>query len=293
MSRAFNPPSTLSKDEIRTIADVRRDIWTSGFRGMGYGSFGCLAAHYLVKLGHDRHLYKLPGNPLGRNTAMAAFMIGGTFGAFVASTTTGKNEVHNLHPIYDVGSRKPTQRKEPGDAYRKNLERAWERESELKALVRRRTSESMLEDHDDDHDHARDDVFVDEVEDAAGRERIERRRNRLLRRASLQEAMSKRKGLSDSHGGRWTTQSPPEESAAASSNPPTSSSSSSSSSSSFAEEDAELVERKRNRLMRRASLTRTLASQKGGLSDSHGGQWNGNSAYGSGSGGGSGSGYGQ
>ena len=34
MSRSFTPPDTLSDDDIRTVADVRRAVWINGLFGL-------------------------------------------------------------------------------------------------------------------------------------------------------------------------------------------------------------------------------------------------------------------
>ena len=35
MTRGLVPPDTLTKDDIRTLGDVRRDIWSNGIVGGG------------------------------------------------------------------------------------------------------------------------------------------------------------------------------------------------------------------------------------------------------------------
>lgn len=115
MSRAFHPPDTLTKEDIRTIADVRRDIWTQGFYGMATGSLSALVLHSLMSWGQQRtQLFK--GIALNKNTRMASFFLGGSLGAFILATTAGKNSVHELHPIFQVGSRKKPENAElPSD----------------------------------------------------------------------------------------------------------------------------------------------------------------------------------
>jgi hypothetical protein len=103
MSRAFTPPDTLSKEDIRTIADVRRDIWTNSFTGLCVGTVAGFCLHSLAAIGHRRGTWKL--SFLNRNTAFFSVLLGGAVGSFVMSITTGKNEVHNLHPIFQVGAR--------------------------------------------------------------------------------------------------------------------------------------------------------------------------------------------
>lgn len=204
MTRAFTPPETLSKEEIRTIADVRRAIWTDAFYGMAVGSLSAVAMHTLAGFASRRGLVKSLN--LNRNTALFSFLAGGAFGSFIMATTTGKNQVHKLHDIFQVGSKK-----------------------DKEASLRDPASE-------------------------------ERKRNRLLRRKTLQETLEHQRGLSDSHGGKWA----PEDEF----------------SSSMEEKDyavkvdpeEERRMRQMNRVMRRKTLQDTLEHQHG-LSDSHGGKW--------------------
>ena len=49
MSRAFTPPSTMSDEDIMNVADVRRDVWTGGFKGLGIGLGTGFGAHYFGK----------------------------------------------------------------------------------------------------------------------------------------------------------------------------------------------------------------------------------------------------
>ena len=37
MSKAFTPPDTMSQDDILRVADVRRAVWTGGFKGLAVG----------------------------------------------------------------------------------------------------------------------------------------------------------------------------------------------------------------------------------------------------------------
>eukprot|EP00546_Thalassionema_frauenfeldii_P007495 CAMPEP_0178914984 /NCGR_PEP_ID=MMETSP0786-20121207/11753_1 /TAXON_ID=186022 /ORGANISM="Thalassionema frauenfeldii, Strain CCMP 1798" /LENGTH=128 /DNA_ID=CAMNT_0020588001 /DNA_START=149 /DNA_END=535 /DNA_ORIENTATION=+ len=125
MSRSFTPPDTLSQDEIRTIADVRRDIWTNSFRGMGYGAATGVAGHSILSFLVSRDI--VPKMKLNRNTATFTVLLCASLGSFLAATVTGKNAVHNLHPIFEVGAVKRLPK--PGDdselsEYQKNLEQA-------------------------------------------------------------------------------------------------------------------------------------------------------------------------
>lgn len=133
MSRAFTPPDTLSQDDIRTVADVRRAVWVNGLFGLGFGSVAGMLGHLALQTLQRRHVgshdtaspaggagkaaatasssntkswkHKLlrPLPPLGKNTFLLSFLGGGALGSFLMSTTAGKNAVHLLHPIFNVG----------------------------------------------------------------------------------------------------------------------------------------------------------------------------------------------
>jgi hypothetical protein len=109
MSRAFTPPSSLSKDDIRTIADIRRDMWTNSFKGIGYGSVAGFTCHTMIS-------FITKSAKLNRNTALLSLMGGGALGSFLAATVTGKNQVHMLHPIFSSGSRPLPKEKDDSDA---------------------------------------------------------------------------------------------------------------------------------------------------------------------------------
>ena len=148
MSRSFHPPDTLTKQDVQTIGEVRREIWMDGFYGMALGSMSALVLHSgLSWLGRYR---KLPF-ALTRNTAMAWFLGGGALGSLIFSTAKGKNEVHNLHPIFGRGA-KPPSTTTPSSLC-----------DELAALEQERALRKRIED-----------------------ERVDQERNRLFRRTTLQ-----------------------------------------------------------------------------------------------------------
>ena len=166
MSREFG--DNLTKDDVKTIADVRRDVWTSGFKGMGYGSAGGYILHTITRVIH-RNLSEaargkliLPGSDkpirFNRNTAFFSVMAGSALGSFLMATTTGKNEVHQLHSIFEIGK----------NEYKTPYQKFYE---EGKAKV-------------------------EESEEA-------REKRRLSRRKTVSKRLTEGQGLSDSHSGTW------------------------------------------------------------------------------------------
>lgn len=132
MSRAFTPPETLSKEEIRTIADVRREIWTNGFRGLAFGSLAGWTSHLAAKIASQRFAgaRRLFGNvAFGPNTAMLSFMSGGALGSFAFATAAGKNSVHHLHPVLE-NNRRVDANVNQGSMYQIMVARAKQEEAE-------------------------------------------------------------------------------------------------------------------------------------------------------------------
>jgi len=212
MSRAFTPPDTLSQENIRTIADVRRDIWTSGFQGLAIGSAGGYFLHSTARFVHNRlsDASKLkvsaPGNAsmhFSRNTAWLSFMAGGAIGSFAMATAAGKNRVHSLHDIYEIG------KKQPGTEYQRNLALATSRDEEVQERVRRRISrratvkKRLEEGHGLGDSHGGHWIADDDVTTEDDLSRDASMRRRMSRRSTVRKRLEEGHGLSDSHGGHW------------------------------------------------------------------------------------------
>mmetsp|Transcript_21058 Transcript_21058/g.38241 ORF Transcript_21058/g.38241 Transcript_21058/m.38241 type:complete len:192 (+) Transcript_21058:164-739(+) len=186
MTRAFTPPETMSKEDIRKVADVRRDIWTAAFWGMGVGSLGCFALHGVARR-------TKMGAQLNRNTAFLSFLAGGAFGSFLMATTTGKNEVHKIHDVFQVGSKQELEKQQD---LLSSINRTEREERARNRVLRRKTIQDTIQHGQgltDSHGGrwAREDqrfegqiVFVDEDE-----ERAMRQQNRMLRRKTLQDTI--------------------------------------------------------------------------------------------------------
>jgi len=106
MSRAFNPPDTLTKEEIRTIADVRRDIWTNGFWGLAFGSISGYLLHKSAQILQSKSIVIPKTTVLNKNSAFFSFMAGGALGSFTFATAAGKNSVHHLHGVIESNKKK-------------------------------------------------------------------------------------------------------------------------------------------------------------------------------------------
>lgn len=172
MSKSTTPAvATLSKEDKLILANVRRDIWTSAFKGMGYGSIGFFLTHSVALMAQNRGLFK---GGLNRNTAMLAFLGGGSLGSFLMATTTGKNEVHNLHPIFEIGQKK---REAPDGLteYQRSIQKSQHQQTS--------TTTAFVQE----------DSLPQELQ-----------KNRITRRKTLQGTIEHGHGLSDSHGGQWT-----------------------------------------------------------------------------------------
>ena len=176
MSRAFHPPDTLSKDDIRTIADVRREIWINSMKGLLYGTLTGFTLYSMASIGqHKLKLWNLSPKTLNRNTAFLSVLLGGAIGSFIMSVTTGKNEVHNLHHIFTIGA-----------FNRKKLEEEDENETISTHLSLKELS--ILQQQ---QQHSSNDGAID---------RTQLERNRLYRRATLTKKMEVQGNRSNHQG---------------------------------------------------------------------------------------------
>jgi len=137
---------------------------------------------------------------LNRNTLGLSIMAGSALGSFLLSAKTGKEEVHSLHPIFEVGAMKDNNEL---DSPRYNQMRAGGDDRHHRRAVRRKTlDDSFQKQHGLSDSHgghwSSSDYFAKEDSD----HRSEMRNRRLMRRKTLDESFN-HPGLSDSHGGHW------------------------------------------------------------------------------------------
>jgi hypothetical protein len=124
------PPETLSPENLRTIAEVRRDVWTNGIRGLAYGSVCGYGLHTIARIGDERQWWTKILTPKGittsttaatkklaltPNTAFLSLLLGGAVGSYLMAVTAGKNAVHRLHDIFEVGAQPPGSRPPPNN----------------------------------------------------------------------------------------------------------------------------------------------------------------------------------
>jgi hypothetical protein len=121
------PPETLSSENLRTIAEVRRDVWTNGVRGLAYGSLCGYGLHTIARIGDERQWWTKILTPKGitttatkrlaltPNTAFLSFLLGGAVGSYLMAVTAGKNAVHRLHDIFEIGAQPPGSSRPPNN----------------------------------------------------------------------------------------------------------------------------------------------------------------------------------
>lgn len=182
-------------------------------KGLFYGSISGYFTHTISKAIYNRMddaskgKIRIPGSdtPLrlkfNRNTAFLSFMLGGALGSFAFATAAGKNEVHNMHDVFEAGKKKPEDKSIT--PYQKAVADA-KKDSELeeidrgrRRLSRRKNVAKRLEDGQGLSDSHGGHWLKDE-------EQIEERRRRLSRRKTVAKRIEEGRGLSDSHGGRWS-----------------------------------------------------------------------------------------
>jgi hypothetical protein len=102
MSKAFTPPDSLSDDDILAIADVRRSVWTGGFRGLAFGLCSGVLAHFAAKTFLPPKYF-----PVVFKQGKYAFLWtlgGGAVFSFVGASVAGKNSVHWMHDTFNRGA---------------------------------------------------------------------------------------------------------------------------------------------------------------------------------------------
>jgi hypothetical protein len=203
------------------------------------------AVQWMSKLGYLRKA------KLNRNTLFMSVLGGGALGSFMFAVTTGKNQVHNLHSIFQVGAN-PT-----GDLdyYQRTLQKARERGEDIRAL-----EHSRLTDHPPTTD-ASVTNNTNPNEKTVDLEKLEQ--IRIIRRKTVNDSFRTGHGLSDSHGGHWV---PDDGKIITDTAVPAAGINTS------GQGQVDVQTLKQMQVLRRKSVNDSLRSGHG-LSDSHGGRW--------------------
>lgn len=160
MTRGLYPPDTLTKDDIRTLNQVRKDLWYNSFIGGGFGAGTGLILHTSAQWARRLGMTSVK---LNRNTLMLSVLGGGAFGMFLFGVAAGKEQVHNLHPIFLIGATPPGE-----------LDRQDYRSKIIHAS------------------QPSDDLDIKKLQEI-----------RIARRTSMMDGFQKGHGLNDAHGGHW------------------------------------------------------------------------------------------
>lgn len=170
---------------------------------MGSGLILHTAGQWARKLGVTKASFN-------RNTLMLSVLSGGAFGMFLFASSTGKEQVYKLHPIFQVGSipqgeldyAKKVQQAQLLGSSTENEEHGDVDIDKLHSMraVRRKTMQASLESgkgYSDAHGGhwSNDDVGMDKFKEV-----------QAMRRRTLNDTIQNpHRGLSDSHGGRWSS----------------------------------------------------------------------------------------
>mmetsp|Transcript_30437 Transcript_30437/g.97116 ORF Transcript_30437/g.97116 Transcript_30437/m.97116 type:complete len:148 (-) Transcript_30437:309-752(-) len=97
---AFNPPKSLSKEDIRNIADVRRNLWSAGFKGLAWGLMGGGAVVFGLR---NAPLAKMGLEVLTKyrstNHAMLIIMGSGASVSFFSALAAGRNSMYLMEDV--------------------------------------------------------------------------------------------------------------------------------------------------------------------------------------------------
>lgn len=216
MTRGLNPPESLSAEDVHTLRAVRRDIYYQGIIGGGLGL--CSGVVMYTGAQWARKLGLIKGSGLNRNTGMLTVLGSFAFGTFFMASTTGKELVHLLHPVFQAGWAEPEHDlilpRLDYETARNQRTPSPQQLREMRTLRRKTLMESLQQGRGISDSHSG--RWVEEETDGDGVESIETkatgavvdpqqlRELRLARRKSLMDSLQQGgRGISDSHSGRW------------------------------------------------------------------------------------------
>ena len=105
--KAFEPPDSLTDDDIQRMNNVRRDIWTNAAKGGAFGSIAGLTGMNLYQAYEKRHLQQASTakatlfSKQARNHTFLAFMLGGVIGSYASVRLAGMRSVRDLYPVFE------------------------------------------------------------------------------------------------------------------------------------------------------------------------------------------------
>ena len=119
------------------MTHVRNEIWKSSAYGLVFGWLCGGLGHSLVKIANRRQMLGA-GLKLDRNTFMMSTLLSGALGSYIMCVTTGRNEIHNLYPIFERAASGGGQGRTASSSstYKESLQRAQEREEDFYTLER-------------------------------------------------------------------------------------------------------------------------------------------------------------
>ncbi len=95
-------PESMSSDDYETLHDVRRNIWTSGFRGLAAGMFVAAAGSTAYPMLQRAFKLSFTMEPRHRT---ASLLICSALGMAVGASTTGQQNAWRLTDIYTRGAK--------------------------------------------------------------------------------------------------------------------------------------------------------------------------------------------
>ena len=161
----------------------------------------------------------IKGTSLNRNTGMLTVLGSFAFGTFFMASTTGKELVHLLHPVFRAGWAEPehnlilpsldyeTRRKQPVDPQQLRDMRAVRRKTLMNTLEQGRGisdshSGRWVEKENNKNDNNNDNNTSSTATSTVNKEHLHEMR--ITRRKTLMETIQRGGGgISDSHSGRW------------------------------------------------------------------------------------------
>lgn len=219
MTRGLNPPDTLSADDVHTLRAVRRDIYYQGIIGGGLGL--CSGVVLYTGAQWAKKFGLLKGAKLNPNTGMLTILGSFAFGTFFMASTTGKELVHLLHPVFRAGWSEPehdlTLPKLSYEGVRKDAMVDSQQLREMRITRKKSLTETLLrggrgisDSHSgrwvgtEDNNNNGISTSTSSVNYSTSVDDQQLREMRATRKKSLTETLLRGgRGISDSHSGRW------------------------------------------------------------------------------------------
>eukprot|EP00943_MAST-04B_sp_MAST-4B-sp1_P001173 g1173.t1 len=103
MALPLSTSSGLDERDVQALRNTRRALWTGGLNGLVGGMLGAMTIWPALRLAEKK---KMLGKFKLESKHLTAFVLSfGALGMIVGSMVAGRNNVHELHPVFKKGAK--------------------------------------------------------------------------------------------------------------------------------------------------------------------------------------------